>query len=143
MVSIEEEKKSKFRCQGKNFFITYPRCDIEPKIMLAHFKTLSCFKHMIYGKVVREKHSDEGFHLHALIQSQARVDIRNAEALDYRGFHPNIQRCRDPAAVFHYTEKDQMDPDFQIAEEGKFISPETRKIEKQLVKNKLILETSL
>lgn len=138
---MEEEKKSVFRVQGKNFFITYPRCDISPAVMLAELKTH--FKHMVYGKVVREKHSDEGYHLHALVQSESRVDIKNQAFLDYRGFHPNIQRCRDPSAVFHYTEKEKEDPEFAIAEEGKFISPETKKIQKQLEKNKLILSQPL
>lgn len=94
-----------FRVQGKYFFLTYPRCTVDPNDLLLHL-----LEHgpglPVTIRVARESHADGTPHLHAGIRYANRIDIRTESHFDYAGFHPNIQKCSNWPAVLNYIAKD-------------------------------------
>lgn len=92
-----------FRFQAKNVFLTYPRLDLAPAILLAHIKKLVACTYVI---VSRELHEDGHPHLHAYASFQAKLRTSDCAFFDLDGHHPNIQSARNVADVINYIKKD-------------------------------------
>jgi len=88
-----------FRLNAKNVFLTYPQCDTLPSLLGTHLETLRPASYIL---VVREKHQDGHYHLHALVQWVDKINVRDNRWFDHNGFHPNIQPARDVSAVRDY-----------------------------------------
>jgi hypothetical protein len=101
-----------FRLAARNVFLTYPRCDISPREMGEHLKTVFDCKYIL---VVQEEHNDEeegpdiGVHLHCLLMGNRKHDIKRESWFDYRDFHPNIQKVKKPEDCFNYCLKGYLD----------------------------------
>lgn len=99
--------------RGKDFSVTFPRCEVERAVFDAAFIS----QHGPFAEYVsaRELHSDGGHHLHLFLRYKSRKDLRSARALDVaidgRTFHPNIQkcRCRDDWLMYLSKESDHGD----------------------------------
>lgn len=100
-----DSSRPPFRLQGKYFFLTYARCDEPGDDLLLHLLELSPGRPN-FIRVAVESHEDGTPHLHAGIRYADRIDIRSELHFDYRGFHPNIQKCSSWGAVLNYLAKD-------------------------------------
>jgi len=122
-----------FRISAKQFFITYPRCDLDVEDVLARLNQLATMKERDIGRYVMatEKHQDEGKHIHVYLKSSRKLNVRNEYYFDLKkrngrgAFHPNIQSCRSPSKVMKYCMKDGK----YITNIDKLISPFDEAIE--------------
>jgi hypothetical protein len=86
------------------FFLTYPRTNITHD---AIYEALHSIKPVVWARVAREQHQDDGWHIHAIVRFGARVKTRSNMALfDISGRHPNIQVPRRLKDVLEYVSKD-------------------------------------
>lgn len=92
---------SRWQLNAKRVFLTYPRCDIDRRIVFDKLKQLGA----IQVAVARELHQDGSFHLHCLAEWPGAVRTSNVRYFDIDGHHPNIQGCRDVRAVYAYITK--------------------------------------
>ncbi|AIF34808.2 replication-associated protein [Sewage-associated circular DNA virus-2] len=93
------------RFAAKQFFLTYPRCDLDLQLLLDGLTTALAprlFRH----KIVQERHGDEGLHVHAIIVCAERIDTSNPRFFDVAGFHPNIQTVRNLRQAYTYLDKE-------------------------------------
>ncbi|ACO88020.1 replication associated protein [Eragrostis curvula streak virus] len=97
----------RFRIQGKAFFLTYSQCPREPKDVgefLTSHSTLA--SHVVYVRVQQEKHQDGNNHLHAIVCTSERRDIRDPRIFDFGEFHPKIETCRSVSKSLKYIQKE-------------------------------------
>lgn len=99
------------RLQGRLFFLTYPRNDEHPDQLVAFLKEIPHFKRCV---VAREKHDDGGYHLHAAIELDKRIE-RKFTFFDFNGAHGDYRPCRSWGKSVNYCRKD---PDATIVYEG-------------------------
>ncbi|AXH74413.1 MAG: Rep catalytic domain protein [Expellivirus minnis] len=92
-----------FRFNAKRVFLTYPRCTLEKESLMLHASRAWGAKWVL---VARERHADEGLHLHCLVVWEQKQDTRNERFFDWQGFHPNIQVPRNWKACETYVKKD-------------------------------------
>lgn len=101
-----------FRIQARNLFITYPR----PKADVISFTKedllafLKSKLHLKSAVIAEEKHENGATHFHALISSFFPFNIVNPRFLDFKGWHPNIQVCRNVEKSIDYLFKDDNCP---------------------------------
>ncbi|QDJ95259.1 replication-associated protein [Capybara virus 26_cap1_2125] len=82
-----------FRMNAKNYFLTYPQCEVAKEDMLAAFleKEGDRIKWMV---VAHELHKDGGDHLHVQVEYERPRNVRKEDYFDFHGCHPNIQATR-------------------------------------------------
>jgi len=99
-----------FDIYAKNFFLTYPRCDLHPEYALEGFKSLHHGKYLAWGKVVQETHEDGSFHLHAVLGFCKKIRIRDSSYFDLsfgdEHFHGNYASTRSVKDALAYIEKE-------------------------------------
>lgn len=89
--------------QALGYFLTYPRCDLEPSLALELLR--SCHKTLIKDFCVAQEAHKDGFpHLHAFIRYEKRVDF-NPKLWDIAGHHGNYQPAKSWQAVLGYCKK--------------------------------------
>ncbi|ALO02623.1 AC1 [Telfairia golden mosaic virus] len=102
----------RFRVQGKNIFLTYPKCSIAKEALLAFLRNLSLPTNPKYIKICRELHQNGEPHLHVLIQFEGKLTCTNNRLFDCvhpscsTSFHPNIQGAKSSSDVKSYLDKD-------------------------------------
>lgn len=94
-----------FRANSKHFSVTYAQCDLSPEDFIEAFKSLHG-QHEVAFRAASELHEDGGLHWHVAVKFANKFDLRNANAWDIDGFHPNIQASRNYAEWFKYISKD-------------------------------------
>lgn len=94
----------RFRLRALRIFLTYPRCPLEPQVLLDHVKSLEIPPLLEYI-VAREPHSDGGLHLHAFLRFETPLECIDPAFFDFSGYHPNIQSVRSSRAVRRYVQK--------------------------------------
>ncbi|BAA25580.1 unnamed protein product [Miscanthus streak virus - [Japan 98]] len=99
------------RWNSKQFFLTYPHCNLTPSELMKELFSRLTEKIPGYIKVSQEFHKDGDPHLHVLIQLNTKLCTRNPKFFDVQGFHPNIQPVRDAEKVFGYISKTNGDSD--------------------------------
>lgn len=92
-----------FQLNCKNVFITYPKCDVQPRELLA-FLVGKCSP--LYACVARELHEDGTPHLHALLCCEKPIRTKSESFFNYQTFHPNIQAAKNRTATRRYIQKD-------------------------------------
>lgn len=133
-------KQPKFRLQTKNIFLTYSKCPL-PKQSLAAFlqEKLS----IDYLCIAQEHHEDGSQHLHALVTTKNKVDIRDCRFFDAWDFHPKAESARDTDYVRTYILKEDKEP----LEIGEYCGNSKRAVMKKLQetkeKNELVLNNPL
>jgi len=101
-----------FCINAKNYFLTYPHCNVTKEAALEKLKSLQTPTNILYIRVCRELHSDGEPHLHALIQFEGRYKCQNIRFFDIQNdnacttFHPNIQSAKSCGEVQKYIAKD-------------------------------------
>lgn len=95
--------KGELRFNCKYFFLTYPKCTLHPNRIIMKFRSLRVDDFHL----VREKHSDNSFHYHAIVAFATRKNIRNPRYFDVDGFHPNIQKIKSLIKSIRYLEKEK------------------------------------
>jgi hypothetical protein len=107
----------KFNINAKNLFITYPKCPLsKEKIGDFLWGEFDCR----FVKVSQEKHQDGSLHIHAFVQGNKKIHIRNARRLDIEGFHPRIEAAKGSyEEIKDYMEKEDKQPwEFGIADKA-------------------------
>lgn len=69
-------EKKKFRIACKNLCLTYPRCDAWPRDCLEFLIDKLSSYYPTFIQVVRETHEDGGLHLHAMVQTERKMEIK-------------------------------------------------------------------
>lgn len=103
-----EEKKKAFRINAKRFFLTYPRCNIEPTVLLSELRKKGKIVQYVIGK---EKHAEEDpllgdYHLHACIAYAKKLNIKDDKSFDIMGFHPHVESVKNWHQCAAYCSKD-------------------------------------
>lgn len=97
---------------AKNFFLTYPRCELHPEYALTAFRNLPHSEFLEWCHVVQEEHEDGGFHLHAVLHYKKRIRIRDAEYFDLffgdERYHGNYQASKNVKHSLNYIRKDPL-----------------------------------
>lgn len=92
----------------KMFFLTFPRCDVSPAVVVE--KAKAKWNDLEAIAVVQEKHEDGGLHLHAFLEFKDKKNIKRADFFDcLTGSHPNISAVRKKLETFKYMLKDPID----------------------------------
>jgi len=92
------------RISASHWFITYPRCHAT-KEELESWLNIKV-KHIRMYVIALESHEDGTPHLHVYLRTSKRLDISSETYFDFAGYHPNIQKCLNPAKVIAYCKKD-------------------------------------
>lgn len=132
----KKTKRSTFRVQGKNFFLTYPQCNLsklEASEQLQHKLALD------YLLIAQELHEDGNPHLHALITSKNKANIKNANFFDLGLHHGNYQTAKNTDDVKNYIMKSDPSP----LEIGIYQSNKQSEVQKRAIDNKKILTEPL
>lgn len=93
-----------FRANAKQFFLTYPKCNLEKEELLKHIENLHGINHYVISK---ELHEDGTPHLHAYFNFDKKLNIKDCRHFDINGFHPNIETVRDRQSCIKYIKKDK------------------------------------
>jgi len=120
----KRKRKRSFRCTGKCFALTYPKCETERADFDAAF-------HARFGPFTdygsaREAHADGTHHMHVFVAFGRRRDLRSSRYFDLavggRSYHSNTQKCKSAAAWKQYISKGE---DFHVssAESGAAYNP--------------------
>ena len=90
-MEIEEEKEN-FYISQKTFFLTFPRCNLEKRVVFDYFLV----KHKpIVLAVSREPHKNGEYHFHVWMEFEKRKTIRNSRYFDIYDYHCNIGKIRN------------------------------------------------
>jgi hypothetical protein len=120
--------KGSFRMQGKEFAITYPRCELEqPEFQRLFIEVARPDRGWV---ISRERHEDGGHHWHAYAAYSVRRNLQRATVFDLthlgKTYHPNIQKVKKAAFWLEYIKKDGqywksalIEPNLDIVEYGK------------------------
>lgn len=92
-----------FDLKTKTLFLTYSQCEATHDEL---YEFLSSKLDIQYAVVGRERHADEGRHLHAYVKLKQSRRFRNCKELDLGESHPNITSARNNAASITYAKKD-------------------------------------
>lgn len=99
---MADSGSGKYRLNSKNLFLTYPQCAMEKEDALTILMTKLKIKNYIIG---REQHKDGTPHLHAYLELEKKVDIRDPSKLDLEEYHGNYQGCKNKWATMKYVRK--------------------------------------
>lgn len=101
---------NQFTLRGKQFFLTYAQCDLDPEYMLQELvkKFLSRQQKLIQWIIAKEKHADGNDHRHCFLKLEQGWDRLKVPSnfLDIDGHHPNIEHVRSGKAVSKYCTKE-------------------------------------
>jgi len=93
------------RLQGKNFFVTWPKCNATKEDVLARAQEFFA-DNLEFAVVSKEDHADGTPHLHALFALKKRKDYRNAASFDVMAnSHGNYQVARSQRDSVKYVTK--------------------------------------
>jgi len=102
--SQKKKRERKFRLNGKNCFLTFPRCQMTKEQILTNL--LAFPKPIEWAMIVQEPHQDGAPHIHIALSFVKRVDITSPSELDLiGGKHGNYQTTRNVQAVIQYISK--------------------------------------
>lgn len=138
---MKKEKKNvfpkKFRFCARTVFLTYPKCDMSlqdaQKILVGMMDPCN------YSIIAREKHKDGTIHLHAVIQSKKKKDVKNERYFDLMGHHPHIESPRSIQDCVVYCKKESEYIEDGVIED----TMDQSSVQKKAARNKLLLETPL
>nr|WPR18641.1 MAG: replication polyprotein [Chemarfal virus 204] len=139
-INNKENKKSspkKFRLQSKNFFLTYPRCEVSKDEAMVQLKHL--LPDIQYCAIAKELHKDGTPHLHVLLTLPKKKEITNQTFFDLGTYHGNYQSARNNEDVKEYIFKSDLTP----LEYGVWESNKQTEVQKRAMDNKKIIDTPL
>ena len=142
------KKRATFRLKGKKLFLTWPKCDTAPEVVLE--RILGLPGGVKWAVVSREKHLDGTWHLHAAVWLSKGVDTQVPTYLDFlAGAHGNYQVARDIVKTLRYILKDNLfvsspgfDPETYLAARGKKVSTSFAQVAGKMVEGQTIAEVN-
>jgi len=133
---ITPKRKHAFRLQGKNFFLTYPKCEKSKEQAEAFIRAKVDYAYIC---IAQELHLDGTPHIHILVCLKEKKQISSETYWDIGLDHGNYQVARDSDDVLAYVRKS----DKTCLEIGEYCGNNPSKVQKLAKQNKLILESSL
>ncbi|MGL9687937.1 MAG: hypothetical protein ACQBVK_04215 [Candidatus Phytoplasma sp. TWB_XP] len=129
-------KKTKFKLNAKDIFLTYSKCPLGKDKIHNHIKQLmaSKKKEIQYLITNQENHKDhKEIHSHVLFQLTKRTTFNGERFFDIEGFHSKIENARDIEKSINYIKKDG-----DFIEEGtprhkKYVRQNQKEERKQLI----------
>lgn len=95
---------------AKNFFLTYPRCDLHPEYAIQGLQSIPHSEFLLFGKVAQETHEDGSLHLHAILGFSKKIRIRDERYFDLHFgddcYHGNYQGCKSVKNSLAYIDKE-------------------------------------
>jgi hypothetical protein len=126
----------KFRLQGRNFFLTYPKCLLYKEEAQQHILAIVACDYVL---IAQEQHKDGTPHLHVFITTTKKVSTKLSTYFDIGGCHGNYQTARDSDDVIAYLNKSDMSP----LSHGEYIGNKQSVVQKRALQNKLLLSKPL
>lgn len=102
-----QERTGNFRLNAKHLFLTYPRFTTEKQVLFDYIDSKYKIKRAI---IAEESHEDGAKHLHAYVEFQRKLDLRNWDVFDFNGHHCNLGAARKPEACINYCKKEDTSP---------------------------------
>lgn len=134
---IEKIRNRKaFRLQGRNVFLTYPKCSLSRTELAGSIKDKVAIKYLL---IAQELHEDGSPHLHALVCLDKKLNTTNEKYFDAQGSHGNYQVARDTDDVVKYIKK----ADTMPYEEGYYASNNPSTVQKRAKQNALLMSKPL
>ncbi len=97
-------KSKSFRTFGTKFFLTFPKCDLEPTVAIA--TVLTKYPDLKWIVCAQEKHMDLTNHLHLCIWLKKKISYRSPTHWDFIAKkHGNYQVARNVVKVLKYVTK--------------------------------------
>jgi len=107
------------RMQAKNWFLTFPRCEVSKEDALANI--LSKFPSPVYVLIAREMHEDGTPHLHIALWLDDKLRISSASYFDFvTNQHGSYETMRSPKGTRDYLHKSDPSPLTHGNSEGLF-----------------------
>lgn len=132
----KKKKRENFRLSAKNFFLTYPKCNLSKSDAYDILMKLHNWSYVI---IAEELHLDGTPHLHVMLSADKKFSVKNVKFFDLLAFHGNYQGCRDSDNTRNYIMKSDKSP----LEFGKYVSNSKSASANRALENKRIIETSL
>lgn len=106
-----EKSVKKYRLNAKNFFLTFPQCTEEKKIVLQRLMSSSLKEKVQWCMISQECHQDGEKHLHLGICFNVKLNIRKPDFFDFLcEKHGNYQTMRSVKASLTYLQKEDKEP---------------------------------
>lgn len=131
---ISSEKN--LRLQGRNFFLTYPRCLLEKQDVQDFLLSKVGCSYMLIAK---EAHKDGTPHIHVFLTAKVKIRTTKSDYFDIAGYHGNYQTARDSDDVIQYVNKSDKNP----LSYGDYVGNKQSVVQKRALQNKLLIQTSL
>lgn len=132
----QRPKPKRFKLQSKNFFLTYPKCELTREDLAENLEHKLALDYVLIAK---EAHEDGTPHLHALITAKEKATVTNARFFDVANYHGNYQTARNNGDVRSYIIK----YDREYLEKGQFLSNAPTEVQGRAMENKLLLTKPL
>lgn len=101
-MELLEPKNEKFILNGKNLFLTYPKCSVDKQRALEILRDLLPISKYI---IAMENHKDGTPHIHAYLELEKKKKITKTNYLDLDGNHGNYQTAKNKWKVRKYVMK--------------------------------------
>ncbi len=107
-MEVEEVERPvrNFRLNAKNLFLTYPQCEEHPEFLIEQCREYwgDDLEWVVCG---REQHQDGNDHLHVVIGLKKKVNLRQADCLDFlAGKHGDYRSMGSKKKALEYATKD-------------------------------------
>ena len=110
IVDEEKQKPKKFRLNARKLYLTYPKCNLDLKLVLELLKEKLSNQIIKDYLIVKELHKDGSYHLHAYIKLHKPINTYNCNYLDLKyditQYHGNYQSAKNPNYIIQYLLKD-------------------------------------
>lgn len=149
---LEQNKDIQEACKttrAKQWFITYPECNLEPSEVLRQLEEITNFRknHISEYLIVQERHQNMNPHIHAYINFVKKItwnvvmfDLHDINSI--KVFHGNYQKVRKKYKVLRYILKDTTNYVSNIPEK-ELIKVNYTKIASTKLRNEELLESDL
>ena len=103
------DANSKFRLNSKSFFLTYPQCDLDPKVYFKLLRKMMKERGIDVNVCVSssEDHKNsEGKHIHTYFVLNKKINVISQNYFDIvlkdKRYHPNVQKPKNKVFVLKY-----------------------------------------
>ncbi len=97
------KKRIRKRIRGTKFFLTFPQCNVEPKLALTRLLSKYPCKWIV---IARESHADGTPHLHLVFWLKKRIQVKSTSLWDFIAMkHGNYQVAKKIVNVVKYVTK--------------------------------------
>lgn len=106
-----------YRCRGKAFFLTYPKCDVSLLDVRTHMQIIFGIDDISFMRIASEQHADGSLHRHVFVMTRdvkmfyhsgfadLKVKEKTASGHSTKIYHGNYQVARSQIKAFEYVSK--------------------------------------